>query len=86
MRVGRQVFREVPLLMKVGVIMMALARLIAAVVSVALRGEPERLVAAEVAAKAPGEAPRYSSGDEGRATKKSSRQKDSPVTPLRRRR
>jgi sortase A len=76
------VFREVPLLMKVGVIMMALALLIAAVVvSVALRGEPERVVAAEVAAKSPGEAPRYSSGDEGRATKKSSSQKDSPRYP-----
>ena len=57
---------------------LALALLIAALVSVALRGDPERLVAAEVAAKSPGEAPRYSSGDEGRATKKSSSQKDSP--------
>jgi sortase A len=75
------VFREVPLLMKVGVIMMALALalLIAAlVVSVAVRSEPERLVAAEVAAKSPGEAPRYSSGEEGSATKNSSSEKESP--------
>jgi hypothetical protein len=43
------VIREVPLL-KVGVMMMALALLIAAVVvSVAVRSDPERLVAAEVA-------------------------------------
>jgi len=42
---GRRVFREVPLLMKVGLIMMALAVLIAAVVvSVPLRSDPERLV------------------------------------------
>jgi sortase A len=75
------VFREVPLLMKVGVIMMALALLIAAVVSFALRGEPERLVAAEVAAKSPGESLRYSSGEEGRATMQSSSQKDSPSYP-----
>jgi sortase A len=67
--------------MKVGVIMMALALLIAAVVSFALRGEPERLVAAEVAAKSPGESLRYSSGEEGRATMQSSSQKDSPSYP-----
>jgi sortase A len=78
------VFREVPLL-KVGVIMMvlALALLIAAavVVSVTLGGKPERMVAAEVATKSPGEAPRYSSGEEGSATKKSSSQKESPHYP-----
>src|ERR671921_2629002 len=57
----------------------ALALVIAAVVvSATLRSGPEGVVAAEVAAKSPGEAPRYSSGDEGRATKKSSSQKDSP--------
>jgi sortase A len=70
------VFREVPLL-KVGVIMMVLALLIAAVVSVTVGSKPERMVAAEVAAKSPGEAPRYSSGEEGSATKKSSIQKES---------
>jgi sortase A len=71
------VFREVPLL-KVGVIMMALALLIAAVVvSLTLRSHPERVVAAEVATKSPGEAPRYSSGEEVSATNKSSSQKES---------
>jgi len=56
------VFREVPL-QKVGVIMMVLAFVIAAVVvSVGLRSEPERVVLTEVATKSPGEAPRYSSG------------------------
>jgi sortase A len=62
------VFREGnSLLMKVGVIMMslALALVIAAVVvSIALRSEPGRVVAAEVATKSPGGAPRYSSGEE----------------------
>jgi hypothetical protein len=56
------VFREVPLLVKVGVIMMALALALvigAVVVSATLRSEPERVVAAEVAAKSPGEAPRH---------------------------
>jgi sortase A len=58
--------------------MMALALLIAAgVVRATLRSEPERVVAAEVAEKSPGEAPRDSSGEEGSATKKSSSQKDS---------
>jgi sortase A len=74
------VFREVPLF-KVGVIMMALALalLIAAVVvSIALPSEPERVVAAEVATKSSGQAPRNSSGEEGSATKKSSSQKESP--------
>jgi sortase A len=77
------VFREVPLL-KVGVIMIALALALviaAAVVSVTLRSEPERLVAAEVATKSPGEAPRTSSGEEGSATEKSSSEKDSPLYP-----
>ena len=37
-------FREVPLLMKVGLIMMAPAVLIAAVVSVPLRSDSERLI------------------------------------------
>src|SRR5215207_788249 len=70
--------------MKVGVIMMALALALviaAAVVSATLRSEPERVVAAEVAKKSPGQAPRYSSGKEGRATKKSSSQKESPPYP-----
>jgi hypothetical protein len=65
-------------LMKVGVIMMALALalLIAAmVVSVALRSEPERVVAAEVATKSPGQAPRYSSGHEGSAPRRLPREK-----------
>jgi len=68
--------------MKVGVIMMALALalLIAAgvVSATLLRSEPERMVAAEVATKSPGEAPRYSSGEEGSATKKSSSEKETP--------
>ena len=67
--------------MKVGVIMMALALALliaAAVVSVALRSEPERVVAAEVATKSPDEAPRYSSGEEGSATKNSFSEKESP--------
>jgi hypothetical protein len=66
------VFREVPLLMKVGVIMMslALALVIAAVaVRVTLGSESGRVVASEVATKSLGEAPRYSSGHEGSATK-----------------
>jgi sortase A len=77
------VIREVPLL-KVGVIMMVLtlALVIGAVVmSATLRSEPERLVAAEVATKSPGEAPRNSSGEEGNATKNSSSQKESPRYP-----
>ncbi len=61
---------------------LALALMIAAaVVSVALRSEPERVVAAEVATKFPGEAPRSSSGEEGSATKKSSSEKESPRYP-----
>jgi hypothetical protein len=56
------VFREVPLL-KVGVIMMSLALVIAAVVvSVTLGGDPERVLSAEVATKSPCETPPYSSG------------------------
>jgi sortase A len=69
------------LLMKVGVILMALALalLIAAVVvSVALRSDPERVVAEEVATNSPGEASRYSSGQEGSATKNSSSHKEFP--------
>jgi len=67
--------------MKVGLIMMALALalLIAmVVVSAALRSEPERLVAAEVATKSSGQAQRYSSGEQGDATDKSSSEKKSP--------
>jgi hypothetical protein len=59
--------------MKVGLIMLALALALvitAMVVSATLRSEPERAVAAEVAAKSPGEAPRYSSGEEWSATRK----------------
>jgi sortase A len=70
--------------MKVGVIMMALAFALviaAAVVSVALRSEPERVVAAEVATKSAGQAPRHSSGEERSATKKSSSEKESPRYP-----
>jgi sortase A len=74
-----RVFREEDPLLKVGVIMMALALALviaAIVVSVALRSEPGRVVAAEVAAtKSPGEPPRYSSGEEGSATKKLSSEK-----------
>jgi sortase A len=76
------VFREgSSLLMKVGLIMMALALALVItgmVVSATLRSEPERVVAAEVATKSPGEAPRNSSGEEGSATKKSSSEKESP--------
>jgi sortase A len=63
------------------VIMMALALalLIAAgALSVALRSEPERLVAAEVATNSPGQVQRSSSGQEGSATKNSSSHKESP--------
>jgi sortase A len=69
------------LLMKVGVIMTALALVLviaAVVVSVTLGSESERVVPAEVATKSPGEAARYSSGQKGSATKKSSSQKESP--------
>jgi len=77
------VIREVPLL-KVGVIMIALALALVigtVVVSATLRSEPERVVAAEVATKSPGEAPRNSSGEEGDVTKKSSSEKESPRYP-----
>ena len=58
---------------------LALALVIAAVVvSATLRSEPERVSAAEVATKSPGPAQRYSSGQEGSATKKSSSEKESP--------
>jgi sortase A len=76
-------FREDPLL-RVGVHMMALAVAlvtIAAVVSVALRSEPERVVASEVATKSLGEPPRYSSGEEGSAHKKFSSEKEPPPYP-----
>jgi len=71
-------------LLKVGVIMMALALALviaAAVVSVALGSVPEWGVTAEVAKKPPGEVPRHSSGEEGSATKKSSSEKESPSYP-----
>ena len=60
--------------------MMALALVIAAavVVSVTSGSDPERMVAAEVATKTLGEASRYSSGQEGSATRNSSSQKESP--------
>jgi sortase A len=80
------VFKEGDSLLKVGVIMMALALALlgaAAVVSATLRSEPEPMVAAEVATKSPGEAPRFSSGEEGSATKNSSSQKESPPYPSR---
>jgi sortase A len=76
---GRRVFREVPLHMKVGLIMMALALLIAAVVvSVDVSSEPERVVAAEVATNSPGQVQWSSSGKEGSATRNSSSQKEFP--------
>jgi sortase A len=74
------VLREGNPLLKVGLIMMALALalLIAAVVvSATVGSHPERVVTAEVATKSPGEAPRYSSGEEVSATNKSSSQKES---------
>jgi hypothetical protein len=56
---------------------LALALVVAAVVvRVTLGSEPERLVAAEVGRKSPGQALRYSSGEEGSATNKSSSQKE----------
>jgi sortase A len=82
---GRRVIREGnSLLMKVGLIMMALAIALviaAVVVRVTVGSERERLVAAEVATKTLGEASRYSSGQEGSATKKPSSQKDSTRYP-----
>ena len=70
--------REGNPLLKVGLIIMALALVIAAVVvSATLGSHPERVVTAEVATKSPGEAPRYSSGEEGSADKKFSSQKES---------
>jgi sortase A len=72
------VFREVPLL-KVGVIAMTLAVVIAAVVvRVTLGSEPERVVSAEAATKFPGETPQYSFGEEGSASKNSTSEKESP--------
>jgi LPXTG-site transpeptidase (sortase) family protein len=72
------------LLMKVGVIMLALALALviaAVVVSVTVGSEPERVAAAEVAAKSPGQAPRYSSGQEGSAIRKPSSKEQSPRYP-----
>jgi sortase A len=73
------------LLMKLGVIMMALALalLIAAVVvSVTLGSEPVRMVPAEeVATKSPAQPPRLSSGEEGSATQNSSGEEESPRYP-----
>jgi sortase A len=70
------VFREGnSLLVKVGVIMMALALALvvaAVVVGVTLGSEPERLLPAEVAKRSTGEAPRTSSGEGVSATKNSS--------------
>ena len=80
-----RVSREDPLL-RVGVHMMALAVALvitASVVSVALRSEPGRVIASEVATKPLGEPPRYSSGEEGSATKKSSSEKEPPRYPSR---
>ena len=73
------------LLMKLGVIMMALALalLIAAVVvSVTLGSELVRMVPAEeVATKSPAQPPRLSSGEEGSATQNSSGEEESPRYP-----
>jgi sortase A len=62
------VFREEDSLLKVGVIMMALALALviaAVVVSVVLRSEPEQVVAAEVAAKSSHQEPQLHSFGEG---------------------
>ncbi len=71
--------------MRVGVIMMSLALALvvaAAVVSAALRGEPQRLVPSEeIAAKSPGEAPHTSSGEEESATKMSTSENESSHYP-----
>jgi sortase A len=75
------VFKEGNSLLKVGVIMMALALtlvVVAVVVSVALGTGHERAVPAEVATKSVGEEQRYSSGEEGSATKKSTSGKEPP--------
>ncbi|MDQ3706755.1 MAG: sortase [Chloroflexota bacterium] len=69
------------LLIKVGVIMMALALALligAVVVSATVGSEPGRVGAAEVARRSPDEAQRSSSGEEGSAAKISSSQKESP--------
>ena len=61
-------FREGGSLLKVGVVLMALALALviaAAVVSVALRSEPEGVVAAEVAAKSSQKEPQQHSSEEG---------------------
>jgi sortase A len=77
------VFREANSLLKVGVILMALALalLIAAgVVRATLRSEPQRVVQAEVDTKSPGEVSRHSTSEEGSASKKPSSQKQSPTS------
>ena len=66
-------------LLKVGVALMALAVVLviaAVVVSVALRSEPERVVAADVAAKSLDEPQRYSSEEEGSAARMSSSEEE----------
>ena len=68
-------FAEGNSLLKVGVIMIALALALviaAVVVSATVGSEPRRVVPAEVATKSPGEAPSYASGKEGSVTKRSS--------------
>src|SRR5215216_2020429 len=69
--------------MKVGLIMMALALalVIAAVVVRITLGSEAGQEAAEVAMKSVGQASRYSSGEQGSATKKSSSEKKSPPYP-----
>ena len=78
-------FREVPLL-KIGVILMALVLALviaAAVVSLTLGSEPERLLPAEVAKMSLEGAPRTSSVQEGSLTKNSSSEKKSSPYPSR---
>src|SRR5918993_2005615 len=63
--------------------MMALALLgAAAVVRETLGSEPERVVAAEVATKSPGQAPHYSSSEEESVTNKYSSEKNSSRYPF----
>jgi len=76
------VFREGDSLLKVGVIMAALATALviaAVVVSVIIGSDSGRVVAAEVAKKALGQLPAYSStAEEGSANRDSSKEDDSP--------
>ena len=70
--------------MKVGLIMVALALVLvitAMVVSATLRSEPERAVAAEVAAKSHSKGLRNSSAEEWSATRKPSSKKESHRYP-----